>query len=132
MAKNKTVETENDVSEFVKSIPDKEQRMDCITLVEIIQKQTKLEPKLWGTSIIGYGSYHYKYESGREGNAPIVGFAPRKNNFALYLGTFDKRKELLSKLGKHKEGKGCININKLSDVNIEVLKEMIDSSVKRK
>ena len=132
MAKNKTVETENSVYDFVESISDIEQKSDCLTLIDLFKKQTKFLPKLWGTSIIGFGSYHYKYESGREGDAPIVGFAPRKNNIALYLGTFDNKQDLLSKLGKHKEGKGCININKLPDVDIEVLKKMIISSVKRK
>ena len=86
---------------------------------------------MWGPSIVGFGSYHYKYESGHEGDAPLVAFSPRAAAISLYLsGNFDKREELLQKFGKHKAEKGCIYIKKLSDVNIEVLKEMISNHIK--
>ena len=87
---------------------------------------------MWGPSIIGFGSYHYKYESGREGDMPIIGFSPRKEALTLYLSsTFDRRDELLQQLGKHKTGKGCLYIRKLADVNLDTLNEMILLAAKR-
>jgi hypothetical protein len=132
MSKNKTTETENSVILFIDSIPGEEKRKDCLHLIDIFKKQTRLEPKMWGSSIIGFGSYHYKYESGHEGDAPIIGFSPRKNSISLYFGAFDNKEELLAKFGKYKAGKGCIYINKLNEININILIEMINSSVKRK
>src|SRR5690349_11253890 len=101
MAKNKTVETSNSVTAYLKVIPDEKRRKDCTTLVELFSKQTGLEPKMWGSSIVGFGTYHYKYESGREGDAPLTGLSSRANAIVLYLGSgFDQRDELLKKLGK--------------------------------
>ena len=85
---------------------------------------------MWGPSIVGFGSYHYKYESGHEGDAPLVAFSPRKDAITLYLANFDRRDELLQQFGKHKTGKGCIYVKKLVDVNVDILQEMIDLSVK--
>lgn len=130
MAKNKTVETTSSVADFISLIENETKRNDSFKITEIFREQTGFEPKMWGPSIIGYGSYHYKYDSGHEGDAPLVGFSPRKNAISLYLSsTFDGREELLEKFGKHKTSKACIYINKLSDVNIEVLKEMITASL---
>ncbi|GAB3955232.1 hypothetical protein GCM10028805_42200 [Spirosoma harenae] len=95
-----------------------------------MEKQTGFEPKMWGPAIIGFGSYHYKYDSGREGDAPLVGFSPRANAITLYLASsFAERDELVQKLGKHKTGKGCIYLKKLSDVDEDVLNQMIAKSV---
>lgn len=130
MATNKTIETEGSVNDFISSVADTTKRNDSFELVKIMQGQTGFEPKMWGPAIIGFGSYHYKYASGREGDAPLVAFSPRKEAISLYCYTLSEdREELLSKFGKHKAGKGCIYIKKLTDINIEVLKEMISLSV---
>ena len=132
MAKNKTTETETSVIDFINTfVEDEAKRNDAFELVKIMQKVTGFEPKMWGPSIIGFGSYHYKYDSGHEGDAPLAGFSPRKAAISLYIYLSEEnREELLSKLGKHKPSKGCIYIKKLSDINIEVLKEMTEASVK--
>jgi hypothetical protein len=128
--KNKTTETEQSVAGFINAVPEENQRLDAIKLANIMQAQTGFEPKLWGPSIVGFGSYHYKYESGREGDAPLVAFSPRKDAISLYtLLPEEKRESLLQRLGKHKAGKGCIYIKKMSDVDEKVVKEMIDVSV---
>ena len=85
---------------------------------------------MWGSAIIGFGSYHYKYESGREGDAPLVGFSPRKNEFALYIPNFEKKEELLKEFGKHETAKACVYIKKVEDINIEVLKKMVTHSIR--
>src|SRR5665647_2091989 len=110
MAKNKTIETQASVAGFLTAITDDKKRKDFSAIIDLITKHTELEPKMWGTSIVGFGSYHYKYESGREGDAPLTGISSRANAINLYLGSnFDKREELLSKFGKHKIGGGCIH-----------------------
>ena len=130
MAKNKTTETRNNVQEYLNNIPDANRRKDCSEIIELIQKLTGLEPKMWGTAIVGFGSYHYKYESGHEGEAPLAGFASRANAIALYFSlTAEQREELLKKFGKHKTGKGCIYIQNLQDVDLKVLSKMITNSV---
>ena len=130
MAKNKTIETQASVAEFLKTITNEKKRKDCSAIIELITKQTGLEPKMWGTSIVGFGSYHYKYESGREGDAPLTGIASRANAITLYLGSnFDKREELLSKFGKHKIGGGCIHIQKIEDIDTGILIKMIKNSI---
>lgn len=130
MAKNKTVETQNSVASFLKTITDEKKCKDFSAIIDLISKLTGLEPKMWGTSIVGFGSYHYKYESGREGDAPLMGIAPRANAITLYLGTeFDKREELLSKFGKHKIGGGCVHIQKLEDIDTVVLTKMVKNSI---
>jgi hypothetical protein len=131
MAKNRTTETLSSVIEFINAAKDEVKRNDSFTLIEIIKKQTGFDPKMWGPGIVGFGSYHYKYDSGREGDSPLVGFSPRASALTLYLsGHFEERDELLEKLGKHKTDKGCIYIKKLDDVHIETLKKMITNHIK--
>ena len=132
MAKNKTTETESSVADFINTFVDNEvKRNDAFELIEIMNQATGFEPKMWGPSIIGFGSYHYKYASGHEGDAPLVGFSPRKTAISLYIYfSTENKEELLSKFGKHKAAKGCIYINKLADIDIEILKIMIAASVK--
>jgi hypothetical protein len=132
MSKNKTVETRDSVAGFLTTISDEKKRKDFSGIIELIKKQTGLEPKMWGPSIVGFGSYHYKYESGREGDAPLAGIASRANAITLYLGDFDKREELLTKLGKHKTGKGCIYIQKHEDIDTGILAKMVKNSIEHK
>jgi len=130
MAKNKTAETQTSVTDFVNLLDDEKKRDDSFRIIDIMGPVTGFEPKMWGASIIGFGTSHYKYESGHEGDMPLAGFSPRKNAIVLYLSIDADRKEaLLSKLGKYKAGKGCIYLKKLDDINIDVLKEMITASV---
>jgi hypothetical protein len=130
--KNKTVETRDSVPLFLMTISDEKKRKDFSAIMDLITKLSGLEPKMWGTSIVGFGSYHYKYESGREGDAPLVGIAPRANSITLYLGSdFDKREKLLSKFGKHKLSGGCIHIQKLEDINTGILTKMVKNSMER-
>ena len=130
MAQNQTVETKKSVAGFLAKIADAKKRNDCATLSDLFAKQTGFEPKMWGPGIIGFGTFHYKYESGREGDSPLVAFAPRASSIVLYLGSkFDKREELLSKFGKHKLSGGCIHIQKLEDIDTAVLIKMIKNSI---
>lgn len=130
MAKNKTTATESSVVDFVNAIDDEVKRNDAFELIKIMQNISGFEAKMWGPSIIGFGSYHYKYASGHEGDAPLAGFSPRKAAISLYVYLSDKkREELLSKLGKHKSAKACIYIKKLSDVDLDIVKEMIKISL---
>jgi Domain of unknown function (DU1801) len=131
MAKpNQTVETGASVTAFLKTVTDEKKRADCTAIVELISKQSGLRPKMWGPAIIGFGSYHYKYESGREGDAPLVGLAARANAITLYLSSvFEKREELLSKFGKHKTSKACIYIQKLEDIDQVILAKMVKNSI---
>ncbi|MFG4005224.1 DUF1801 domain-containing protein [Flavobacterium aquidurense] len=131
MAKNKTTETNESIADFIDAfVKEETKRNDAFELIRIMQEVTHFEPKMWGPSIIGFGSYHYKYASGHEGDAPLVGFSPRKAAFSLYIYTSpDDRDELLSKLGKHKASKGCIYIKKLADIDVGVLKNMISLSL---
>jgi hypothetical protein len=131
MAENKTKQTKASVDKFINSIKEETEREDCYKIIKLMKSITKEEPKMWGPSIIGFGSYHYKYASGREGDMCITGFSPRKQNISLYLmGGFEKQKTQLKKLGKHKTGKGCLYIKTLNDVDVKILKEMIVQSVK--
>lgn len=130
MAKNKTTETKESVSDYLKTIKDKDRREDCTVIVDLIKKTTGFEPKMWGTGIVGFGIYHYKYESGHEGSAPLAAISSRAGAISLYLSSaFEKREELLSKFGKHKTGKACIYIKKLEDIDTRVLAEMVRKSV---
>lgn len=130
MATNKTTETNASTIDFINQLTDEIKRNDGFRLVEIFQNQTNLEPKMWGPSIIGFGSYHYKYASGHEGDAPLVAFSPRATAISLYLHLpAEQRENLLQKLGKTKSGKGCIYVKKLADINLDVLNELIDISV---
>ncbi|MFB9076569.1 DUF1801 domain-containing protein [Flavobacterium procerum] len=131
MAKNKTTETQNSVVEFINAVENEIKRNDSFELVKIMQEATGSEPKIWGANIIGFGSYHYKYDSGHEGDAPLLAFSPRKDAFSLYLNsTFENKDELLLKFGKHKAGKGCIYVKKLADIDLEIFKKMISESIK--
>jgi len=130
MAKNKTVETEASVAAYLKTISNEKKRKDFSAIIDLITEQTGLEPKMWGTAIVGFGSYHYKYESGREGDAPLTGIASRASNITFYLGSgFDKKDELLAKFGKHKISGGCIHIQKLEDIDTAILKKLVKNSV---
>ena len=130
MAQNKTRPTDQSIDDFLNKVENTSRKKDSFKMLKIIKEITKLDPVMWGTSIVGFGSYHYKYTSGREGDMPLVGFSPRKQNLTLYImDGFEKKDELLSKLGKHKLGKSCLYINKLQDVDITVLKEIINKSL---
>jgi len=130
MAELKTKTNDGDVEAFLNDITDTGKRQDCFAILELLKKITRAEPKMWGASIVGFGNYQYKYESGREGDWFLAGFAPRKQNITFYITSgFTKYNELLAKLGKHKTGKSCLHINKLEDVNLSVLEEMIEKSV---
>lgn len=130
MYEQKTKENENSVYEFIENIEHPRKREDAYKLLEIYEETTGSPAKMWGTSIIGFGSYHYVYPTGHEGDAPYVGFSPRKAKISLYLMLIeDDREQLLSKLGKHTTGKACVYINKLDDIDLEVLKQLIQRSV---
>jgi len=125
MAAPKTKPTEFSVAEFIDQLPDSPQRADAKALVKLLQKASGEKPKMWGPAIIGFGAYHYKYESGREGDMPLVAFSPRKAATVLYnLTGFPGADALLAKLGKHSTGKACLNIKKLTEVDLAVLKEL--------
>ena len=126
MAKNKTTETEVRVNDFIESYVDNEQKkVDSYELIDLMREWSGFEPRMWGPTIIGFGRYHYKYKSGHEGDAPLVGFSPLKAQFSLYIfSNTDKSNRLLEDLGKFKMGKACIYVKKLSDINIQVLKEL--------
>ena len=131
MAQNKTIPTKDSVTTFINTLEDEKKRSDSFAIIEIYKALTGFEPVMWGPAIVGFGSYHYKYESGREGDAPLSGFSPRKDAFALYFSSsFEGRAELLQKLGKHKAAKACVYIKKLEDINIDILKKMIVLSEK--
>ncbi|RZK20345.1 MAG: DUF1801 domain-containing protein [Pedobacter sp.] len=130
MAKNKTTENNLSIVNFLNGVEEKTKRDDSFELCKIMNKATGFEPKMWGTAIIGFGTYHYKYDSGREGDAPLVGFSPRKDALALYFSSeFKDRDELLNKFGKHKTGKACVYIKKLADIDQTILEIMIKNSV---
>lgn len=130
MAKNKTIETKASVAGFLKTIKDEKRRKDCAAIIDLITKHTGLEPKMWGTSIVGFGSYHYKYESGREGDAALTALASRAGSITLYLGSeFGKREELLAKFGKHKVSGGCIHIQKIEDIDTGILIKLVKNSI---
>jgi hypothetical protein len=129
MAENKTKPTKISVSVFINAIADPAKRADAKALVKLMQSVTGEKPKMWGTSIRGFGSYHYRYDTGREGDMPLVGFSPRKAATVLYSTGVKNSKALLTKLGKHTTGGGCLYIKKLADVDQQVLKAMIVKSV---
>lgn len=132
MAELKTKETTESVSAFLDKIADKRRREDCLAVVDIMRDVTKEEPKMWGSSIVGFGRYHYKYESGREGEWMITGFSPRKGDLTLYImGGFEAFSDLMKGLGKYKTGKSCLYIKKLADVDADVLRKLITKSVKQ-
>ncbi|MEP6570058.1 MAG: DUF1801 domain-containing protein [Acidobacteriota bacterium] len=133
MVELKTKETTESASAFLEKIADEMRRADCLAVVELMRAVTKEEPKMWGSSIVGFGRYHFKYESGREGDWMITGFSPRKGDLTLYIGgVFDKFPDLMKHLGKYKTGKGCLYIKKLADVDAKVLRKLVTESVKLK
>jgi len=121
--------TDSNAIEFIKSVPNETRRKDGLMIMEMMNKITNMEPIKWGPSIIGFGNYVHKYETGRETNLPLVSFSPRKQHLVLYvLNGFENQEELLNDLGKHKTGNICLYINKLTDVNLEILEEIIASA----
>ena len=131
MAELKTKQTDASVKDFLNQITDKERREDCFAVAKIMEEITGEKPKMWGPSIVGFGSYHYKYASGREGDWPVTGFSPRKKDLTLYIMMgFAKHGELMEKLGKHSAAKSCLYIKRLSDIHIPTLKKLIKLSIK--
>ena len=131
MAENKTKPTKESVASFLDKIKDRQVREDCYAILEMMKKASKSEPVMWGSAIVGFGSYHYVYASGREGDWLLMGFSPRKENISIYLtGGVSHVENELSKLGKYKTGKGCLYIKSLSDVNQPVLKSIFAKSQK--
>ena len=130
MADNKTKPTKLSVAAFINALTDRSRRSDAQALVKLMQSVAGVKPQMWGPSIIGFGSYHYRYESGREGDMPLIGFSPRKGATVLYnvIG-FSESATLLARLGKHTTGKGCLYIKKLADVDQEVLQALVVKSV---
>ena len=130
MADQKTRPTGEDVVQFLNAIKDEHRRQDCFTLLELMQETSGEQPRLWASSIVGFGEYHYRYASGHEGDAALVGFAPRKPNLSLYvLSGFEGQEQLLEKLGKHKAGKGCLYIKRLDDIDLDVLRQLVQGTV---
>lgn len=129
--KNKTTETTVNVNDFILSFVDNEQKkQDSYQLIELMQKWSGFEPKMWGPTMIGFGSYHYKYSSGHEGDAFLIGFSPRKAEFSLYVTSpGHDNQELLDQLGKFKMGKACIYFKKLTDLNLDVLEKLCQASI---
>ena len=131
-AKNQTVETGGDVAAFDAAVPDEAQRADAQALIALMARVSGAPPKMWGPAIIGFGSYHYKYDSGREGDMPRIAFSPRKGKTTLYLAPYLVTKSsLMAKLGKHTAGKGCLYIKRLSDVDATVLEALLEQSLDR-
>jgi hypothetical protein len=133
MAALKTKETDASVSKFLDGIRDVERRKDCTAVARIMKRITKAQPRMWGTSIVGFGRRHLKYESGRELDWFVMGFSPRKSDLTLYLplpGGFEKNQPLMRKLGKHKTGKGCLYVKTLADVDVDVLTALIDRAAR--
>lgn len=133
MAKNKTIETKASVADFIAAITDEKRRRNFSAVVGLITEHIGQEPKLWGPSIVGFGSYHYKYATGREGDAPLTALASRAGSITFYLGSeFENRAELLVKFGKHKVSGGCIHVKELDDIDTGVLIEMVRNSIEQR
>lgn len=126
----KTRSTGKSVKQFLNAVTDKQRRADCYTVLNCMKEITGEEPTLWGDSIVGFGRYHYTYESGREGDWFLTGFSPRKQNLTLYImAGFDDYDDLMNKLGKYKTGKSCLYVKKLQDIGLPILKQLIKQSV---
>jgi hypothetical protein len=131
MAELKTKATGASVPKFMATIKNAQRRQDCETVLDMMRKATGEEPKMWGTSIVGFGDYHYVYASGREGDWFVMGFSPRKQNLTLYVtGGFAQHEDLLKQLGKHKLGMGCLYINGLDDLHLPTLRKLIQQAAK--
>lgn len=132
MAELKTRPNDGSVDTFLAAVPDEKRRRDSYTILEMMTKITGHEPRMWGNSIVGFGSYHFKYASGREGDWFLTGFSPRKGNLTLYIMSgFEGHEKLLARLGKHKTGKGCLYISRLEEVDQDVLRELIRKSLEQ-
>lgn len=130
MAEPKTKPSNASVTDFLNGIADEKKRRDSFTILELMQQVTGEEPKMWGDSIVGFGTYHYKYASGREGDWPLTGFSPRAQNLTLYITSgFEQYDELLQKLGKHKTGKACLYIKRVEDIDLGALRALVKQSV---
>ncbi|MGM0431513.1 MAG: DUF1801 domain-containing protein [Spirochaetota bacterium] len=130
MNKQKTRQTEDSVINFIETVPDERKRTDSYTLLELFTETTGYEARMWGSSIIGFGSYHYRYNSGHEGDAPLVGFSPRKKAISVYTAVgLEDIDTLREGLGKHRMGKACLYVNKLADIDLDVLRDIIRASV---
>ena len=130
MAELKTKKTNASVEDFLAGVEDEQKRADCRVVAEMMEDATGAPAKMWGKAIVGFGAYHYKYASGREGDWFLAGFAPRKSNLTLYIMSgFAAYDGLMKKLGKHKTGKSCLYVKRLSDVDLEVLRDLVDQSV---
>jgi hypothetical protein len=131
LAELKTTRNDQNPEAFLNTVEDGKKRQDSFTILNLMQEVTGEKPVMWGSSIIGFGTYHYKYESGRENDWFVAGFSPRKQNLTLYItGGFDQYDNLLNKLGKYKTGKACLYIKKIEDVDLDALKELVSASVK--
>ena len=131
MAEAKTKPTNASVEKFLNQIPDEVRREDCFKIAKMMEEITGCKPKMWGPSIVGFDTYHYKYASGHEGDWPIAAFSPRKQDLTIYvMPGFRKYRELMQQLGKHRTGKSCLYIKRLSDVHVPTLKKIIPQSVK--
>ncbi|MEE9207322.1 MAG: DUF1801 domain-containing protein [Gemmatimonadota bacterium] len=129
MAELKTKKNDASVDDFISSVSDEGRRQDCVAVLEMMRDVTGEEPKMWGDSMVGFGSYHYKYATGREGDWFVTGFSPRKQNLTLYIMSgFPKHEALLAKLGKHKTGRSCLYIKKLDDIHLPTLRELVKRS----
>ena len=129
MAETKTKPTAVSVDEFIANVEDERKRDDSRVLVKLMSKATGAKAHMWGPTIVGFGTYHYKYDSGHEGDACIAGFSPRKAAISIYLAEFPERDALLAKLGKHKMGKACLYVRKLDDIDMDVLKQLVETSI---
>lgn len=130
MSEPKTKPTDEDAIAFLERVPEEQRRLDCLAVTEMMRDATGVEPTMWGAAIVGFGKYRYRYESGREGEWPVIGFSPRKNDLTLYvMPGFERFGDLMSRLGKHKTGKSCLYIKRLADLDLEVLRELIRLSV---
>jgi len=131
MAELKTKPTKSSVSAFLRAVRDDRMRQDCLTVLETMKKATGTKPRMWGPGIVGFGSYHYKSDSGREGDWFLTGFSPRKQALTLYImGGFQRHHQLMRKLGKHKTGSSCLYVRKLADLDLAALKQLIGQSVR--
>jgi hypothetical protein len=132
MAQNKTTPTDQNVEQFLNAIADERKRQDSFTLLRLMEQVTGMAAKMWGSSIVGFGSYHYRYESGREGDMILAGFSPRKQSLTIYnMGGLDHYDDLLKRLGKHTIGGGCLYIKRLDEIDLPTLRNLIEASFQR-
>ena len=130
MAEVKTKPTQQSVVEFLNRVTDEVRCQDCFTILEMMREVTQAEPVMWGDAIVGFGNYHYRYASGREGDMPLTGFSPRKQNLTVYITSgFDQYGSLMQKLGKYTTGKSCLYIKRLGDIDLPTLKELVRQSM---